>query len=85
MELTAEHRERLAGRSRQAGLVGAKARRDRRRTRQYQIYNDAMKAIGAISPREVWLMGTVLYWAEGAKEKEYRPGRELSLPTRTRL
>lgn len=24
--------------------------------------------------RELWLMGAILYWAEGEKEKPYRPG-----------
>lgn len=74
VELTEEQKERLASISRRAALAGAKTRRHMRRSRQSQMYSAAMKAIDTITPRELWLMGTVLYWAEGAKEKEYRPG-----------
>jgi len=34
------------------------------------IKNKAKSDIGKISKRELWLMGTMLYWAEGAKQKE---------------
>jgi hypothetical protein len=74
VELTEEQKKRLALVSQQSALAGADTRRELRRSRQRRIYDDAMKALDTISPRELWLMGTVLYWAEGAKEKEYRPG-----------
>lgn len=74
VELTEEQKKRLAEVNRQAGIAGAKKRRDMRRGRQQRIYESTMKTVGPITPRELWLMGTVLYWAEGAKEKEYRPG-----------
>ena len=74
VELTDEQKERLARVCRQAALAGAKTRRDKRRSRQLRIYSEAMKALHTITPRQLWLMGTILYWAEGAKEKEYRPG-----------
>jgi transcriptional regulator with XRE-family HTH domain len=31
----------------------------------------AMKAVGALSPRELFLLGVGLYWAEGGKDKPY--------------
>jgi hypothetical protein len=34
----------------------------------------AENEIGAMTKRELWLIGTALYWAEGSKEKEYSPG-----------
>ena len=30
--------------------------------------------MGKITKRELWLICTALYWAEGSKEKEYAPG-----------
>lgn len=32
---------------------------------------EAKKEVPALSKRERWLIGTLLYWAEGSKEKEY--------------
>ena len=45
---------------RQARLVGEAAKRD-------TITHQAFTEVGAISPRELWLIGTALYWAEGGK------------------
>lgn len=39
-----------------------------------KIYEDAMKNIREISKRELWLMGVILYWAAGPKNKEKRSG-----------
>jgi hypothetical protein len=39
-----------------------------------KILFDAKSAIANISEHELFLIGVVLYWAEGAKEKESRPG-----------
>ena len=74
VELTNEQKQRLTEVSRQAGIAGAEKRRQNRRGLQQRIYKSASEAVGPVSPRELWLMGSVLYWAEGAKEKEYRPG-----------
>lgn len=41
------------------------------------IKNKARSDIGKISKRELWLMGTMLYWAEGAKEKKWNSGASL--------
>ena len=38
------------------------------------IKNKARSDIGKISKRELWLMGVMLYWAEGAKEKKWNSG-----------
>jgi orotate phosphoribosyltransferase-like protein len=29
-----------------------------------------LQEVGTISARELWLIGTMLYWAEGSKQKE---------------
>ena len=67
-------RGRAERRRRQGGEQGRPRHQQRRRALQRALYEAASKEIDEVSRREVWLMGTVLYWAEGAKEKEYRPG-----------
>lgn len=41
------------------------------------IKKKAKKEIGKINKRELWLIGTALYWAEGHKEKEYKAGQRV--------
>ena len=36
-----------------------------------QLITTAAKEVGNLTVRELWLIGVALYWAEGAKEKEY--------------
>ncbi|MDP3962316.1 MAG: hypothetical protein Q8Q03_00395 [bacterium] len=53
---------------------GAEARRSQRIEKQRIIYNNAKIDVGNLSKRELWITGVALYWAEGSKEKEWRPG-----------
>ena len=53
---------------------GAIAKRNQRITLTREIQCEAIKQIGDISKRELFLIGVALYWAEGSKEKEGRPG-----------
>jgi hypothetical protein len=55
---------------------GADARRSQRIERHGYLFNTAKAEIGSISDRELFLIGTVLYWAEGNKEKDTRPGTQ---------
>jgi hypothetical protein len=57
-----------------ASLKGGLARRNQRIDTFNRITGKAEKEIGKISKRELWLLGIALYWAEGSKEKEARPG-----------
>lgn len=52
---------------------GADAQRNKRIIKQANLIENALKDIKSISKRELWLIGIALYWAEGAKEKDYRP------------
>lgn len=54
-----------------ASLRGAEARKKQRIEITKKIQNRAQKEVGNISKRELWLIGVALYWAEGAKEKEW--------------
>ncbi|MEK7192796.1 MAG: hypothetical protein AAB682_01540, partial [Patescibacteria group bacterium] len=50
---------------------GAEAKRRIRIELSTQILKEAEKEIGSISDRELWLIGTTLYWAEGSKQKAW--------------
>jgi len=62
-------KERLAGSRR-----GGEAKRKQRIEKQELIIFKSKSEISRLSEREIFLMGVVLYWAEGAKEKEWKPG-----------
>lgn len=72
--LSKKQKQKLTKKKLEAALRGAKARKDNRIATTKKIYEESKKDIETISKRELWLMGTMLYWAEGHKEKEYRPG-----------
>jgi hypothetical protein len=57
-----------------AALHGGEIKRQNRIVKTEQIHRDAIASIGKISKRELWLMGVMLYWAEGSKEKEHHIG-----------
>jgi len=59
-------------------LRGGLAKRNQRIQRVQEITQKAEKEIGLISKRELWIIGAILYWAEGSKEKEYQPGSRAS-------
>jgi hypothetical protein len=62
---------------RQAQLRGGAARKADRLARTEAILEEAIHDIGTLTHRERLLIGTALYWAEGAKEKTYRPTVQL--------
>lgn len=71
--------QRLTEKRRQAALRGAQQKRAKRLRVTEEIKVAARKEIGRISERELWLMGIMLYWAEGTKEKDGRPGSGVKL------
>ena len=71
VDLSDEQKRTISERQRKAS---SRTRRRNRRLRQQSIYSSERRRINSLTPRELWLMGTVLYWAEGSKEKEYSPG-----------
>lgn len=60
-----------------AQLRGGASRRADRLERTEAVVTEAKKMIGKLTSREKLLIGTALYWAEGAKEKTYRPSVRL--------
>lgn len=61
-----------------ASKRGGIAKKLQRLNRIKLIKERAFNDIKHISNRELWLIGIVLYWAEGSKEKEYHPGSRLN-------
>ena len=61
----------------QAQLRGGAARHTDRLERSAAVIGQAKNSIGSLSDRERLLIGAALYWAEGAKEKTYRPSVRL--------
>lgn len=61
----------------EAQMKGASARRRMRQEKTFSIYTQYAKEIGKLSKRERTLIGAALYWAEGAKEKAWRPGQRV--------
>lgn len=54
---------------------GGETKKRQRIERIKKIKSKAISEIGLIDKNNLWLMGIMLYWAEGAKEKEYAPGQ----------
>jgi len=67
-------KQRITRKRKEAQIKGAKARQNQRIQFTNRIYKESQKEVGIVSGRELWLMGIVLYWAEGNKEKAWRPG-----------
>jgi len=70
--------QKLTERKLAASKRGGLAKRAQRILRMQKIREEAIKDIKYISKRELWLAGIILYWAEGAKEKEYQPGSSIN-------
>jgi len=68
--LSKRQKQRLTLKKLEAGRRGAAAQKNKRLIITKEIKEKAGSEIGHISKRELWLMGIMLYWAEGTKEKE---------------
>ncbi|MDO8621741.1 MAG: hypothetical protein Q7R80_00735 [bacterium] len=71
LELPAEARARIAARVREGSMRGL-LRRNVRQTalaneRHRHWYTSAMREIGRMTKRDLWLIGIALYWGEGTK------------------
>ena len=67
--LAKAQKQRLTEKRRIAQRKAQQACRDKRIVRETEIVVNARKEIGRISRRELWLIGSALYWAEGSKQK----------------
>jgi hypothetical protein len=72
--LSKYQKQRLTAKKLASAKRGGAAKHQQRLNETKLIINAAKSEIGNISDRELWLMGIMLYWAEGSKEKNYRLG-----------
>jgi hypothetical protein len=75
--LNKSQQQHFSEKKRQAQLRGGAARHVDRLERTTIVINEAKKSVGTLTHRELLLIGAALYWAEGAKEKTYRPSVRL--------
>ena len=74
VKLAKRQKQRLTEKKIASALRGSRKWKEIRIDLTRRIKDQARKEIGRLSKREVWLIGTALYWAEGTKEKEHKPG-----------
>lgn len=74
VNLSKPQQQRLTEKKLAAGKRGGAARKEARINTTRDIVNRSEKEIGTVTKRELFLIGAVLYWAEGTKEKETTPG-----------
>lgn len=60
----------IESKSVKAQILGARAKKDQRIRKEEQIKNSAVSQIANITNKELFLMGIMLYWAEGSKIRE---------------
>ena len=74
VKLVESQKQRLSEKKLASARRGAQRMKDIRIALTQQIKDKARQEVGKLSKRELWLIGVALYWAEGSKEKEHRPG-----------
>jgi hypothetical protein len=73
-KLSIPEKQKFTEAKRLASLRGGQAKKKQRIEKQNKIILKSKSEIKSLSQRDLFLIGVALYWAEGAKEKEYRPG-----------
>ncbi len=74
VEVSAEFITRLRQKKLDAVRLGWAARRKERIDRTQRVTVSARKEVKQLMRDPLWLVGVTLYWAEGHKEKLWRPG-----------
>ena len=68
--LSSSQKHRITKRKVAAARRGAAARREMRLAQIRELTDSGVRDVDAVTPRELWLMGIALYWAEGSKQRE---------------
>jgi len=76
--LSKPQKQRLTAKRLAAVKRGGEAKRSQRIKVTRKILENAENEIGKISQRELFLIGTVLYWAEGSKQKPHNPSERVT-------
>jgi hypothetical protein len=71
--LSKKQKQRLTEKKLASARRGGEARRRQRIERTIQIKTEAKREAKELIRNPLWMVGTILYWGEGSKEKEWRP------------
>jgi hypothetical protein len=77
IKLTEKQKQRLLDKTIPNRVLGSKSLREARIKKAKIIVDNARNRIGNITRKELWLIGSVLYWAEGSKQKEHDPSKQV--------
>jgi hypothetical protein len=75
--LTEEQIKRLRRKGDVARSLGSRALKGARIKRQKLIIRNSISEVRQLEMVDLWLIGTILYWAEGNKQREYRPSQRV--------
>lgn len=73
VNLSKKQKQRITAKKRASQLKGALARKTTRIVKTQHIFESSKETLGVFTPRDLFILGVGLYWAEGTKEKVYRP------------
>ena len=76
--LARHQQQRLTEKRRLAQAKAQQACRTARMTRETATIKTAQSEISTLSQKELWLIGTALYWAEGSKQKSTNVSQRVS-------
>ncbi len=79
VKLTKRQKERLLKKRLEGSKIASGKNRENRLLLIKKIKKEAIKDIKKIDKRELWLIGIMLYWAEGNKQREYRVSESVRL------
>lgn len=74
-KLTTKQMERFRNQSLRSLPLASLAHTKIRLKKTNEILSEAKKQINNLTNNDLWHMGTVLYWAEGSKQKEHSPSK----------
>jgi hypothetical protein len=74
VNLSKKQKQRITKEKLNGSKRGGEEKKRLRIERQNKIFLEANKEISSISKQELFIIGVILYWSEGTKEKEYHPG-----------
>lgn len=77
--LAKKHQQRFTQQRRMSQKKAQEACRLKRILKEKAIFQDARLEINQISDKELLLIGTILYWAEGSKQKDHNVSQCVSL------
>jgi transcriptional regulator len=76
--LSKKQKQRLTKKKLESALRGAKKKREQKLALIDKLHRKAEKDIKKITKKELWLMGVMLYWAEGSKERRFATNIQFS-------